>query len=220
MSQESIEMSAEHANHKWIELFDGESLNGWQALMHPEVWSVRDGMIVGSNAQYPSLLFYKDEMPVVGRPAQRFRNLEFMADIKLSHGGISSMYFRSEFVVGAEVGVAPGYIAQANNTADNEQRTGSLYSLAPFTEQLVADDTWWTQHVIANGDHVRILVNGIETVNFVDWNHTYEDGYLALLMLLPNSVVHFRNLRARGLPDYVHPVEPSPKAKAAQGSLA
>lgn len=56
-----------------------------------------------------------------------------MADIKLSHGGISSM----------------------------------------------------TQHVIANGDHLRILVNGIETANFVDWDHTFEDGYLALLMLLP-----------------------------------
>jgi hypothetical protein len=58
---------------------------------------------------------------------------------------------------------------------------------------------WWTQHVIAEGNHIRILVNGTEVVNFTDSQNTHTEGYLALLYYLPRTVVRFRNLRMRKL---------------------
>jgi hypothetical protein len=39
--------------------------------------------------------------------------------------------------------------------------------------------------VIAEGNHIRILVNGTETVNFVDTDNTFTEGHVALLHLYP-----------------------------------
>jgi hypothetical protein len=173
-------------------MFDGKTLNGWETLVNPQLWSVQDGTITGRQVAavgddwQVSLLFFTREWR---------RDFEFKADIKLNHGGTSSMYFRAQFVGG----FAPAYIAQANNTADNPQRTGSLYNFAPVYEQLVADDTWWTQHVIAEGNHIRIRVNNNEVANFIDTQNTYTEGYLALLYYLPGTVVQFRNLMMRKL---------------------
>jgi hypothetical protein len=63
----------------------------------------------------------------------------------------------------------------------------------------VADDTWWTQHVIAEGNHIRIRVNNSEVTNFIDTQNTHSDGYLALLYYLPGTVVQFQNLMTRKL---------------------
>jgi Domain of Unknown Function (DUF1080) len=184
--------SAADSNEGWINMFDGKTLEGWEALSNPHVWSVQDGVIVGRHTAsvgddfLPSLLFYTKE---------RCRDFEIKADIKLNHGGVSSIYFRAEFVPE----FAPAYIAQANNTGPYPQRTGSLYNMVPIYEQLVADDAWWSQHVIAEGNHIRILVNGSETVNFVDTNNTYTEGYLALLHFQPGSMVQYRNLMMRNL---------------------
>jgi hypothetical protein len=176
----------------WIEMFDGKSLDGWEAPVNPQLWTVQEETIVGrqfgviDDEWQVSLLFFTREL---------VRDFEFKADIKLNHGGISSMYFRAQFVDG----FAPAYIAQANNTADNPQRTGSLYNFAPVFDQLVPDDTWWTQHVIAEGNHIRIRVNDNEVVNFTDSQNTHTEGYLALLYYLPHTVVQFRNLRMQKL---------------------
>ncbi|MCC6857975.1 MAG: DUF1080 domain-containing protein [Bryobacterales bacterium] len=181
--------SAAAENDGWIRIFDGKSLEGWQALSNPRVWRVLDGVIHGQDTgsgggESPeSLLFYTKA---------QFRDFECKADIKLNHGGISSIYFRTAFVPG----FAPAYIAQANNTGPGP-RTGSLYGRVDISEQLVPDNTWWTQHVVAVGNHIRILVNGVETVNYFDPDKTYTEGYIALLHFFPGTVVEFRNLMIR-----------------------
>jgi hypothetical protein len=185
-------LPAQEAGGAWIKMFNGKNLEGWKALQHPEVWTVKDGVIVGRHTAsagddwLPTLLFYTKE---------QLRDGEFKAEIKLNRGGISSMYFRSQFVPG----FAPAYIAQANNTGPNPRRTGSLYNFVDVFVQLVPDDTWWTQHVIVRGTHIRILVNGTEVVNFVDVDNTHTEGHLALLHYLPGSMVQFRNVMMRKL---------------------
>jgi hypothetical protein len=157
-------ISAEETNEGWVNMFDGKSLAGWEALSNPHVWSVQNGVIVGRHTAsvgddfLPSLLFHMNS---------RCRDL--------------SIYFRAAFVPQ----FARAYIAQANNTGEYPQRTGSLYNFVPVDEQLVEDDTWWTQHVIAQGNHIRILVNGMETVNFADTENNHTEGYLALLHFIP-----------------------------------
>lgn len=190
----------------WVKMFDGKSLDGWQAMMNPHVWSVEDGAIVGSDPAATSLLFYNPLPVVLGGPQPPVPGLvdfEFKADVHLSAGGVSSLYFRSDFRSPSpgDIGVAPGYIAQANNTGEPPARTGSLYGFQDVTTQLVPDDTWWTQHVIAVGNRIRILVDGVEVVDFVDEAHTYRSGYLALLLLglFGPTTVRFRNLMLRDL---------------------
>jgi hypothetical protein len=121
---------------------------------------------------------------------------EFKAEVKINHRGNSGIYFRSQMTPQ----FPSGYEAQINNTALNLERTGSLYGFVNVRKQLVPDDTWWTHHIIFRGNHIRILVNGLETVNYLDTAHTYTNGYFALQQFQEGTVVQYRNLMMRRLP--------------------
>jgi hypothetical protein len=173
------------ADDGWIRIFDGKTLDGWKANDNPESWTVKDGAIVGDGEK--SHLFYMK---------QECENCEFKALVKLNHGGNSGMYFRTAW----GPGFPKGYEAQVNNTHQDWRRTGSLYRLSDVKEQLVQDDTWWTQHIIANGNHIVIKVNDKTVVDFVDTANTYKKGYLALQQHNKGSVVEYKDLMMRLLP--------------------
>lgn len=169
----------------WKSIFNGKNLDGWKASEKPENWSVEDGAIVGRGDR--SHLFYME---------QPFENCEFKADVKLNKGGNSGMYFRTQFGTGWPT----GYEAQVNNSHRDPKRTGSLYNFVDVTKQLVPDDTWWTQHITVNGNHIIIKVNDKVVVDYVDEKNTHKKGYLALQQHDPGSVVHYKNLMVKPLP--------------------
>jgi hypothetical protein len=173
------------ADDGWIRIFDGKTLDGWKANDNPESWTVKDGAIVGDGEK--SHLFYMK---------QECENCEFKALVKLNHGGNSGMYFRTAW----GPGFPKGYESQVNNTHPDWRRTGSLYRLSDVKEQLVQDDTWWTQHIIANGNHIVIKVNDKTVVDFVDTANTYKKGHLALQQHNKGSVVEYKDLMMRLLP--------------------
>jgi hypothetical protein len=173
------------ADDGWIRIFDGKTLDGWKANENPESWTVKDGAIVGDGEK--SHLFYMK---------QECENCEFKALVKLNPGGNSGMYFRTAW----GPGFPKGYEAQVNNTHPDWRRTGSLYRLSDVKEQLVQDDTWWTQHIIANGNHIVIKVNDKTVVDFVDTANTYKKGHLALQQHNKGSVVEYKDLMMRLLP--------------------
>jgi len=169
----------------WIAMFDGKTLEGWKAGDNPESWSAKEGSIVGDGER--SHLFYM---------LHECGNCEFKAEVRINHGGNSGMYFRAKF--GPDW--PHGYEAQVNNTHEDWRRTGSLYGFFDIKEQLIPDDTWWTQQVIASGIHIVIKVNGKTVVDYVDAKNTYQKGLLALQQHNKGSVVEFRNLMMRPLP--------------------
>jgi hypothetical protein len=169
----------------WVTMFDGKTLEGWKANENEESWSVKDGHIVGKGER--SHLFYMKQQCV---------NCEFRAEVKISDHGNSGMYFRTEF--GPEW--PKGYEAQVNSTHKDWRRTGSLYAIQDIKEQLVPPDTWWTQHIIVNGNHIVIKVNDKVVVDYTDPENRYQKGYLALQQHDPGSEVHYKNLKIRALP--------------------
>ncbi|MHB8524188.1 MAG: 3-keto-disaccharide hydrolase [Limisphaerales bacterium] len=169
----------------WLQLFDGKTLSGWTALDDHGGWSVKDGVVVGEGPT--SHLF----SPGV------YTNLEFKAEVQLNHSGNSGMYIRTRL----GHGFPKGYEAQVENTSPDRQRTGSLYGFHPVREQLVADDTWWTQHIIAIGNRIIIKVNDKIVTDWVETKNTYTSGHLALQQHNQGSVVMFRNLMVKRLPD-------------------
>ncbi len=181
----TLTVSASCFGEDWIKIFDGKTLNGWKANDNPESWSVKDGAIVGDGER--SHLFYMQ---------RECENCEFKADVKLNHGGNSGMYFRTAW----GPGFPKGYEAQVNNSHTDWKRTGSLYNFENVKEQLVPDDTWWNQHIIANGNHIIIFVNDKKVVDFVDEKNTYTKGYLALQQHNKGSVVEYKNLMMKVLP--------------------
>jgi hypothetical protein len=170
----------------WISMFDGKTLDGWKANERPESWKVVDGAIVGDGPV--SHLFWM---------ARECENCEFYAEAKLNHSGNSGMYVRAAF----GPGFPKGYEAQVENTSPDPQKTGSLYGISKVLEQLVQDDTWWSQQVIAQGNHIIIKVNGKVVTDTVDERNRYTKGYLALQQHNQGSIVQYRNLMMRPLPD-------------------
>jgi 3-keto-disaccharide hydrolase len=178
-------LGAEEPAKDWKVIFDGKTLNGWKASELPEAWRVENGAIVGDGER--SHLFYMGQECV---------NCEFKAMVKLNHGGNSGMYFRAKFMPGWP----EGYEAQVNNTHPDWRRTGSLYAIQDVKEQLVPDDTWWTQHIIADGNHIQIKVNGKTVVDYVDEKNRFTRGYVALQQHNKGSIVMYKDLMLRTLP--------------------
>ncbi len=176
--------TATAAEAGWISMFDGKTLDGWKANEHPESWTVKDGCIVGHGER--SHLFWMK---------RKCRDCEFKAEVKISDGGNSGMYFRAQFAPGWP----KGYEAQVNSTHKDWKRTGSLYNFVNIKEQLVPPNTWFTQHIIVKGNHIIIKVNGKTVVDYVDEKNTYTEGYLALQQHDPGSTVWYRNLQMRPL---------------------
>lgn len=168
----------------WVSMFDGKTLDGWKANEHPESWKVVDGAIVGDGPT--SHLFWM---------TQECEDCEFRAEVKLNHSGNSGMYVRAAF----GPGFPKGYESQVENTSPDPQKTGSLYGFAKVLEQLIPDDTWYTQQVIAHGNHIVIMVNEKVVVDYIESTNRYRKGYLALQQHNPGSVVQYRNLMMRPL---------------------
>jgi hypothetical protein len=166
----------------WVAMFDGKTLDGWKANERPENWTVVDGTIAGSGER--SHLFWMKE---------ECENCEFLAEAKLNKGGNSGMYFRAKFVPGWP----EGYEAQVNNSHKDPVKTGSLYNIVKVLDQLVPDDTWWVEHIIAKGNHITIKVNGKTVVDHHETKNLHSKGYLALQQHDPGSKVQYRNLMFR-----------------------
>ena len=167
----------------WISMFDGKTLEGWQASERPENWKVENGAIVGGGER--SHLFWTKQM---------CENCEFRATVKINKGGNSGMYFRAQEIA---PGWPKGYEAQVNTSHKDPVKTGSLYNIQKVFDKLVPEDTWFTQHIIADGDHIIIKVNDKVTVDTHD--SSYAKGYLALQAHDPGSVMMYKDLMFRPL---------------------
>jgi hypothetical protein len=168
----------------WVSMFDGKTLNGWKANENPGSWKVVDGAIVGNGEK--SHLFWMEK---------ECEDCEFFAEVKLNHSGNSGMYVRAAY----GPGFPKGYEAQVENTSPDAQKTGSLYGICKVTDQLIGDDTWWTQDVTIRGNHVVIKVNGKTVTDCDDPQARYTKGYLVLQQHNLGSVVTYRNLMMRPL---------------------
>ena len=177
--------TAQTGGGEWVKMFDGKTLDGWKATERPENWKVEDGAIVG-RGERSHLFWMKEEC----------ENCEFKANVKINKGGNSGMYFRAAF----GPGWPKGYEAQVNTSHGDPVKTGSLYNIVKNLEKLVPEDTWFTQHIIADGNHITIKVNDKVVVDHVESKNEYTKGYLALQQHDPGTVVMYKDLMYRRLP--------------------
>ena len=190
-------LAADEAPTKWVKLFNGKDLSGWE--VYPSgtgQWVVQSGAIVGTGPA--SHLFTK---------RADYTDFHVRAECWISDKGNSGLYFRTKF----GPGFPKGYEAQINATHTDKIRTGSLYpSFNPSKEDrqkiVVLNDAphkpdeWFTQEVTAVGNHIIIKVNGKKTVDFVDPQNTYTKGHFALQQHDPKTVVKFRKIEYKELP--------------------
>jgi hypothetical protein len=183
---------------KWVQLFNGKDLTGLKT--HPEdkaKWEVVDGVLKGSGG-----------VGHIYSERGDFTNFHYRVEAKVNDKGNSGQYFRTQF----GKGFPKGYEAQINSTHQDPVKTGSLYRFAgnlpkevmeqiTVKEQLVKPDEWFTQEVIANGNHIVIKVNGKTTVDFKDPNNTFTKGHFAIQQHDPGSVIQIKKIEVQELPE-------------------
>lgn len=185
----------------WQLLFDGRTLDGWQASDAPGSFSVKDGAIVVRGPR--SHLFYMG-------PVQQheFRNFEFKADVLTFPKANSGIYFHTQWqAVGWP---SLGYEVQVNNSHSDPSRTGGLWGVQDFRKVVSPDGSWFTLTIRVDGKHVTTSVGSEKTADYTEESPIVrkkglEQRYLARGTFAlqghdPESEVHFRNIKVRVLP--------------------
>ena len=186
-------IAADAKDEKWVSLFNGKDLTGWKT--HPDdkaKWEVVDGMIVGTG---PVGHLYSEKGD--------YKNFKYKLEVSISDKGNSGQYFRTKFSKGFPK-PNEGLEAQINSSGGDKVRTGSLYNVKDclIYEQLVKPDTFFTQEVLADGDHVVIKVNGKITVDtkLAGDKAKILEGHLAIQQHDPGSTVKITKIEVIELP--------------------
>jgi hypothetical protein len=182
---------AEEKEEGFVSLFNGKDLTGWK-FNEDGKFKVEDGKIVVSGPR--SHLFTEKE----------YKNFEFKAEVMTTPGSNSGIYFHTKF---QESGwPEQGYESQVNVSHRDPVKTGSLYNVVKLLETPAKDNEWWTQHIIVNGKKITIKINGQTVIDYTEPDDVkgprrLSKGSIALQAHDPQSVVYYRNLRIKPLPE-------------------
>lgn len=183
------------ADEGFVSLWDGKTFDGWKPNEAVETWSIGEGVITCHGPR--SHLFYVGELAP-------FKNFEFKAEVNAAPNSNSGIYFHTQFQDSGWP--SQGFETQVNNTYKPDPRkTGSLYAVQDVHRQLIPDNTWWTQHIIVQGNRVIVKIDGKVAVDYTEPAEVertrFTGGTFALQGHDPGGTVHFRNIRVKKLPE-------------------
>jgi hypothetical protein len=181
-------------------LMDGQTFAGWKpAGENPTTWKIEDGAFVTRGPR--SHLFYQGD----GAP---FKNFELKVEVMTEPGANGGIYFHTRYQDSGWP--KAGFETQVNNTHSDWKKTGSVYDLASVGFVAAEDNRWWTQHIIVVGNVVTVMVDDKIVVQYKepagalpgkDFERKLGAGTFALQAHDPKSVVRYRNIRVKRLPD-------------------
>lgn len=192
----------------WISLFDGETFAGWKANENPQSWRIQDGAIVTHGDR--SHLFYTGDAA-----NHEFKNFEFMAEVKTTPGSNSGIYAHTKFQ--DQGWPEAGYelqVINSNPSGDGyveHKMTGSIYAIRNTWQAPVKDNEWFEYRIRVSGKTLQTFINGNLICEYTEADNPYRpsdkkgrllgSGTFALQAHDPNSVVYFRGIKVRLLPD-------------------
>jgi len=191
---------AADAEEGFTSLMDGKTFAGWTpAIENPSTWKIEDGAFVTRGPRCH--LFYTGD----GVP---FKNFELKVEIMTEPGANGGIYFHTRY---QETNwPKAGFETQVNNTQSDWKKTGSIYDLASVGFAAAEDRKWWTQHIIVVGTTVTVKVDGKIVVQYKEppgaqpgaaFERKLGAGTFALQAHDPKSIVHYRKIRVKRLPD-------------------
>ncbi len=181
-------------------IWDGESFDGWKiSTENPDSWNIEDGVIVTRGPR--AHLFYDGDLGP-------FKNFELKVDVMVENGANGGIYFHTRY---QESGwPTAGFETQVNVSHKDWKKTGSVYGVASIGFTPAQDKVWWTQHIIVDGKTVVVKINDITVVEYVEaegavagekFERVLGEGTFALQCRDPDSVVRYKNIRVKKLPN-------------------
>jgi hypothetical protein len=178
----------------WKSLFTGKDLKGWkQPPGDKSTWAVKKGVLEGYGTAGGVLVSDRDD----------WTDFQIRVVAKINDGGNSGVFIR----IGSAM-PNPWYEAQINSSHKTDpNKTGSLFVKGVRPAVCVhsvktppaAHDKWFEMEVIAEGDRIRILVDGKETADYTDPDKVSAKGAVGLQHHHPGSVVSVRKIEVREL---------------------
>jgi hypothetical protein len=194
-------LTPEEQKQGYTLLFNGKNLDGWDG--NRQLWTVKDDAIAGCSDEHPftvnTFLIYKEE----------FADFDLQADVRLRNHN-SGIQFRSVHIPGpdwivmglqADISDEPGREAWGNFY---EERGRSRTMMKTPDEgwqkaKSVVDMHGWNHYeILAQGDHIRLTLNGVVTID----THEYKtrSGVIALQLHGGKPMkVEYRNIRLKKL---------------------
>lgn len=167
---------------KYIDLFDGSTLNGWK-LRGAGEWSVRDASILGANGH-----------GVLYAPPS-FTNFELSVLVRAHNHVNSGIFLRGS----PDEKQTRGFEIQIYNIPDGVYPTGSIYNIERSRIAANYDDQWVFLEILVDGQHCRVRLNG-DVVAETGKLPPVRSGQVGLQIHMENASVEFRDLRVRPLP--------------------
>lgn len=192
----SLPCLAEDAASESLSLFNGKDLSGWEGST--ELWSVRDGMIVGESPGISENEFLAT--------TESFENFELSLEFRMHGGkGNSGIQFRScrlpdsKAVQGYQADIGQGFWGCLY---DEHRRNKVLVRAPQELSEVLQKDGWNTYVIRAQGNHVTQSINGLTTVDYTETDDSIAtDGIIALQIHSgPAMRIDFRNVRIQQLP--------------------
>lgn len=199
----------------WIPLQDGKTLAGWKAAERPESWKVEDGVFVTGGER--SHLFY------VGKVGKHdFRNFEFSAEVMTSPGANSGIYVHTRWQgpgwpdAGYELQVINSNPpAEKMNGYVEYKMTGSIYAVRNTWVAPAKDNEWFNYRIRVVGKTIQTFINDQLICEYAEPANPFRpddkkgrvlgSGTFALQAHDPDSVVKYRNMKVRILPNDAQP---------------
>lgn len=187
---------------RWVSLFDGETLDGWEIKGGDATYEIRDEAIVGISRKGQPNSFLCAEQTFAD-----FRlELEFKVDPNLNSGVQIRSAARQrgprEVVYGYQVEIDPSERAWSGGIYD-ESRRGWIFDLSDRPEARAAfkQNEWNHYKIEAIGDHIRTWINGVPAADLRDSQSLR--GLIGLQVHGTNSdeplEVAWRNIRIQDL---------------------
>ena len=185
----------------FVPLFDGKSFGGFNGDF--DVWRIEDGAIVAGS---PDKAAPRNEFLATDK---EYGDFELRLEYKLeaTEGANAGVQFRSvripnhHEVSGYQADIGPGYFGALYD----ESRRNKL--LAVPAERMVAAalaggvDGWHSYRIRAEGNRIRLELNGVETVDWTDPDAGIARKGMIALQIHGGLVgtIRYRNLRIRPL---------------------
>jgi hypothetical protein len=179
----SLFTAALAAAQSWTPLFDGKTLNGWQARATTAApgtgdWKVADGALLCGGGQ-PGWLSTNSS----------FRDFRLQLEFKGAATVNSGVFLRSQKDGQPHV---TGYELQIWDMQPAGYLTGSLVESVKAQPTRIKPDAWNQFDVTVRGDHFVVKLNGQTVLDAKDAKHS--EGVIGL-QCQPKQVIAFRNLR-------------------------
>src|SRR5438105_353409 len=174
----------------WKLLFDGSTLNGWEARGNPATappptCGVADHAILCEGDINKGWL----------ASAETFSDFKLKVEIRLAAKGNSGVYLRSQKTTEGPGPAQTGYELQIWDTGPDTpgSKTGDLYGAIYAEPAKFIPDQWNSFDITADGDHFIVVLNGKKVTDGHDAKHA--SGVIGLQYNTGAGKVEFRNIK-------------------------